>query len=1284
MRSLFFLSCLLLFTSLSMAVTLSFEEPVITYENGYARVSLANASPWGRPGQPQVPAVPHSVLLPWGEDAASVRVQRGEGVVIPLSAPLWPVQQQYPLSQLEQHVGEFTPPDEAAYAAAMWPQARYAEHKTGIFRGYHIASAVLFPVEYLPQEQAIVYYPELTVDFETEMSTTSTFSDAFVRHDQATMRKLQSIVQDTSAAATYPEPCTRTYGFSEYIIITSYSLMDAFMPLAEYKTSTGIATTIVSIEYIVANYTGQDLQEQIRNFIIDAYQNHETSYILLAGDAETIPPRGFRTNPGDGVGFDYIASDQYFFSLDGTWNDNNNGIWGEWGEIDYYAEVYGGRAPVDDEEEAANFVNKQLMYQQSPVDEDLIENMLLGENLGWDVSGMDYMEEIRLGGEYNGYTTCGIPEDINVTTLYDAISIWYPSTLLNELNGGKNLIGHLGHSGVYNNMKLTTADMTTGSMQNDGVNHNFYIIYTQGCYANSFDNRDAAHNVHQEDCIAEQWVVLPNGAVCFIGNTRYGWGLWESTDGDSQHLQREFYDALYGENITVIAEAHEKSRMEIVPYLFPDSGMLWVFYTCTLLGDPTLDVWSSQRQELTLDVAAELPLGSTELPVSVSCSTLDVEGMRVAAMHGGELLAFDYLDASGQATLTFDPVEVPGRMQLTVVGHNAESARADVRVTSPDTAYIVPEGVTYSDGNDGQVAWNEVVSLAVRACNVGNDQAQNVMANISTESPYITLQTSVISFGDVAPQAIAMADSDFVFVTSSDLPSVVEATFTIEFTSSDDAWSYTIECPLFGASMAVEDGYWQEVDGGVNSNGGPNPGETVNPMFELRNQSLVGFEQAQVYLSCDNPLVNITPPSIRFSNLDPGESVLLSGFDIALDESLDPLATVLFYAHVETDRGYAYNRIITMKLEPLYDSFESDSFSWTHSSLATGYQDEWHRSNLSNHTEGGGFSIKYGATGFGNYADVSYGAMQTPSIEVPYSAWLTFWHWMEADYDHTPGVCYDGGFVEISVDDGDTWLQIAPVGGYSHVSHRNTGQPIPSYTPMWSGFFDWTQAWFDLSQYGGESVLLRFVFFADRYINYMGWYVDDVQVVFTRPLEPPTGLTAQHEDGMGHIAWVSPACPAEYYVVRRDGEVVATGVCASWFDDDVSELPGDTCTYTVSTVFDGEESACSEPVTLNIVGTGTEGAPAFVTALRGNRPNPFNPETTVSFSLAQAGPVQLTVYNVRGQLVRTLVDEPLEAGEHSVLWRGVDSHGRPVASGVYLLRLHSAGHTGTGKMLLLK
>jgi len=93
---------------------------------------------------------------------------------------------------------------------------------------------------------------------------------------------------------------------------------------------------------------------------------------------------------------------------------------------------------------------------------------------------------------------------------------------------------------------------------------------------------------------------------------------------------------------------------------------------------------------------------------------------------------------------------------------------------------------------------------------------------------------------------------------------------------------------------------------------------------------------------------------------------------------------------------------------------------------------------------------------------------------------------------------------------------------------------------------------------------------------------------------------------------------------------------------------------------------------------------AILSVLRSNFPNPFNPSTTISFLLPKDASCILEVYNIRGQKVKTLINETRFAGNHSVVWTGLDDNGKPVSSGLYFYRLTTPNSFQTNKMLLLK
>lgn len=110
---------------------------------------------------------------------------------------------------------------------------------------------------------------------------------------------------------------------------------------------------------------------------------------------------------------------------------------------------------------------------------------------------------------------------------------------------------------------------------------------------------------------------------------------------------------------------------------------------------------------------------------------------------------------------------------------------------------------------------------------------------------------------------------------------------------------------------------------------------------------------------------------------------------------------------------------------------------------------------------------------------------------------------------------------------------------------------------------------------------------------------------------------------------------------------------------------------------------------IHLTGTVTASPDGPSPAVRGslldqNRPNPFNPSTTIAFDLPRPQRVQVSVYTVDGKRVATLRDGTLAAGRHEITWNGRDAKGRPQASGVYLYRLETAQGVESRRMTLVR
>jgi hypothetical protein len=153
--------------------------------------------------------------------------------------------------------------------------------------------------------------------------------------------------------------------------------------------------------------------------------------------------------------------------------------------------------------------------------------------------------------------------------------------------------------------------------------------------------------------------------------------------------------------------------------------------------------------------------------------------------------------------------------------------------------------------------------------------------------------------------------------------------------------------------------------------------------------------------------------------------------------------------------------------------------------------------------------------------------------------------------------------------------------------------------------------------------------------------------------------------------------------ITRNGPVIADGIMKTSFIDE--DLEPDEYLYSVIGLFtNGSTNMLYETA---IVYTGIDDNDPLVpliTELLGNSPNPFNPDTVISYSLETEGPVMLEIFNIRGQLVKTMVNEHQPAGRYSVVWKGKDEAGRSAGSGIYFYRMTTASYRAAKKMIMLK
>jgi len=182
-------------------------------------------------------------------------------------------------------------------------------------------------------------------------------------------------------------------------------------------------------------------------------------------------------------------------------------------------------------------------------------------------------------------------------------------------------------------------------------------------------------------------------------------------------------------------------------------------------------------------------------------------------------------------------------------------------------------------------------------------------------------------------------------------------------------------------------------------------------------------------------------------------------------------------------------------------------------------------------------------------------------------------------------------------------------------------------------------------------------------------------------LPPPANMTA-NSTPTGLNVILSWECPNQYvtgYRVYRNGSFITETEGLYYFDADLD--PG-VYLYGLTALYNNYES---EPSLQEIELTNSsDDLIPLLTKLSGNHPNPFNPETTINYQLAENSFVQLEIYNIKSQLVRILVSEELKAGFYQVNWNGTDATGKQVSSGIYYCSLRTDHKSARKKMILIK
>jgi len=632
------------------------DDIVTTVYNNYDYVSLRGYDHLAEPGQPALPVQFLRFVIPADARVTGVELIQENGSFVPGTFDVFPAQKPVPIS-LQQGT-EFTEPDMTVYTQnSLYPRTLVEYVHDGSLAGFRIAAVKVTPLRYNPATKTLYLSHALTfrITYERGMEPVQTITD---KQRALAESRVRELVVNTNDVGQYAPLTVPGLWESEYIIITDPSFANAFDRLREWKMRRGVTTDIVTTDWIYANYSGVDNADQVRNFIREAADSG-AMYFMLAGQCdfehgeEYVPRRDvYCMSSGGSPHDDTIPSDHYFSDLDGNWNTDGDGTYGEMNDgVNLYSDVYVGRAPVKDTTQIGNFITKIITYETAPSPAFLKKILLPVGNL-W--SG-------NHGNGINDTVAAAVPGDWQKSKLYQDYGLMSRFIVRDSINQGFNhssMVGHGSVYGIYYNYGASVFyyQSDAGVQTNDSTDA--VITTSIACCVGGVDLAGLSSD---NDCLAERMInTNKKCATATVMNTRFGWGYTgpQNNIGLSGEYSVWFYRKLFNTGAYHIAEVLAAAKDQLAPRAIGQAVYRWCHYEFQLFGDPEMPIWTDATKELDVTMSSNRIAvygdGNPDtFTVTAEYSGSPVSNALVTIMFDSTAYERLYTDGSGQAQFIF-------------------------------------------------------------------------------------------------------------------------------------------------------------------------------------------------------------------------------------------------------------------------------------------------------------------------------------------------------------------------------------------------------------------------------------------------------------------------------------------------------------------------------------------------------------------------------------------------------------------------------------------------------
>jgi hypothetical protein len=708
--------------NLCYTIQYSLKDLTFTTMQGFDLISLQQCSLLSEIGKPMLPVQHLLIALPAGRKATHIHVLSARTQTLPGFYSIMPAQQP---RNLVTQLNQFSFNKSMYLLPLPYPSSPIRLGTQTDLAGQGMVHVSIFPLRYLPLQQKITLITSIDFVIETTQGyicqdylAESTSEDQLALYEQMIKGMVFNPEDVTLSVSHNPVPLGVEPGDYDYVIITQASWVNAFQPLADWKTQKGVPARIVTTDWIYnqGGYSGTNVQK-IKAFVQDAYTTWGTTYVLLGGDS-TVVPCHFKTFSG--VDPDPVPNDAYYADFDADW----------------ICEVNVGRAsvtgPGNGTGQIGNFIDKILTYEISPPLTNYAKNAGF---FGFDLDSWTEAEQCKINID-NAY----IPSSWTMTNVYDSQGGNHKTNVITALNAGQHLANHADHSNtdcmgvgyVNHDLLLYTDDMdalTNGEKQT--------ILYSMGCDPAAFD---------VSNCIAEHFVRNSNGGgIAFIGNTRYGWYNYGTYDTLSMGFDVHFFKSLLQENFYHLGAAFSDHKNDAYQEDPGDNYYKYIFTELTLLGDPELPVWTENPDSLIVSHPSTLPLTPSSFIVHAeTTSGSPLQNAFVCLWKNDEVYERGFTNDTGDVSFTISPLS-GGNMLVTVTKHNYLPSETTVYVLEDNLPPYEPSSPDPQQGATN-IPLSCVLSWTGGDPNPGDTVLYDVYFGTTTSPPKVSSNQSATMY----------------------------------------------------------------------------------------------------------------------------------------------------------------------------------------------------------------------------------------------------------------------------------------------------------------------------------------------------------------------------------------------------------------------------------------------------------------------------------------------------------------------------------------------------------